>query len=164
MKSLIVVRHAKSSWDDHSIADIDRPLNERGERDAPRMARRLKERRVHPQKMISSPAVRAMATCREFAETLGFPIDQITSVKSVYHAGADTLFDVLRQLKDSVDGPVLLFGHNPGLTDFVNDLLDEEIDNIPTTGIVACTLNIDSWSEVRPGCGVLEYFDYPKKI
>ena len=164
MKSLIVVRHAKSSWDDHSLADIDRPLNERGKRDAPRMARRLKDRKIHPQTMISSPAVRTMATCREFAQTLGFPPDQIKSVKSVYHAGADTLFDVLRQLEDPGDGPVLLFGHNPGLTDFVNDLLDEEIDNVPTTGIVACKLKIDNWSEVGPSCGVLEYFDYPKKV
>ena len=86
------------------------------------------------------------------------------SVKSVYHAGADTLFDVLRQLGYSGNGPVMLFGHNPGLTDFVNDLLDEEIDNVPTTGIVACNLKIDNWSEIGPGCGDLEFFDYPKKI
>jgi phosphohistidine phosphatase len=163
MKSVIIVRHAKSSWDDQSLADIDRPLNERGERDAPRMANRLKERNVHPQQMISSPALRAISTCRDFAKVLGFPEEQIQKVTSVYHAGSDTLLDVLRHARElDSDGPLMLFGHNPGLTDFVNELLDEEIDNIPTTGVVAAKLNITRWKDATAGCGTLEYFDYPK--
>lgn len=164
MKHLIIVRHAKSSWEDHTLSDLQRPLNERGEKDAPRMAKHLKERGVHPQQMLSSPAVRAITTCEEFARVLGFPVGQIQSVKALYHAGADTLFGLLRQVKEMKgSGPVILFGHNPGLTDFVNDLLNEEIDNIPTTGVVDATLSIDAWADAIPGCGTLDYFDYPKK-
>lgn len=164
MKRLIIVRHAKSSWDDPALGDIERPLNERGERDAPAMAKRLKERSVHPQRMITSPARRAADTCLEFSKVLGFPKANIQTIKSVYHAGPDTLFDVLRQITDSKgDDLTMLFGHNPGLTDFVNELLDEDIDNVPTTGVVACTLNISHWTDIKPGCGVVEYFDYPKR-
>jgi len=164
MKHLIIVRHAKSSWDNSSLADINRPLNERGEKDAPRMARRLAERSVHPQQMISSPAVRAMTTCEEFAKVLRFPGEQVQSLKPVYHASADTLFGVVRQIREmKSDGPVMLFGHNPGLTDFANDLLDEDFDSIPTTGVVSAKLDIRTWSEAGPGCGTLEFFDYPKK-
>lgn len=105
-----------------------------------------------------------MTTCEVFAKVLDFPADQIQSVKSVYHAGADTLMELLRQVKEiKSDGPVMLFGHNPGLTDFVNDLLDEDFHNIPTTGLVSARLSIHTWAEASAGCGSLEYFDYPKK-
>jgi len=128
------------------------------------MAKRLKERGVHPQQMISSPALRAMTTCEEFARVLGFPVEHIQSVKAVYHAGSGTLLDLLKQVKEmKSSGPVILFGHNPGLTDFANELLHEDIDNIPTTGVVSASLNINAWAEAAAGCGTLEYFDYPKK-
>jgi phosphohistidine phosphatase len=165
LKSLIIIRHAKSSWDDPSMHDFDRPLNERGERDAPAMAKRLKKRDIYPQQMLSSPAVRAITTCLKFAEVLKFPVNQIVHEKAIYHAGAEALFEVIQRTKElDSTGPVLLFGHNPGLTDFVNELLDEEIDNIPTTGVVSCKLSIEWWAKARPGCGKLEFFDYPKRL
>jgi phosphohistidine phosphatase len=145
------------------LSDIDRPLNERGERDAPEMAHRLKARQIHPQQMLTSPASRALNTCLKFAKVLGFSAGGIIEDKTIYHATADTLLSVVRQIKDVNNShPVLIFGHNPGLTDFTNDLLNEDIDNIPTTGVVSCHLMIESWADAQPGCGKIEFFDYPK--
>jgi len=165
MKTLIIVRHAKSSWDDAHLPDIARPLNERGERDAPRMANRLKEKNFGAHTVISSPAVRALTTCHVFVDILGFPKERVQTSKELYHAGDEMILNVVRGLKDQPvnDEVAMLFGHNPGLTDFVNNLLEEDIDNIPTTGIVCCQLKIAKWSEVKWGCGEMEFFDYPKK-
>jgi phosphohistidine phosphatase len=164
MKHLVIVRHAKSSWDHPALDDIDRPLNERGIADAPVMARRLKDRSLYPQQMISSPAVRAITTCLAFANVMGFPHERILREKRIYHADVDQLLDVIRNIEDMQgDQPVFLFGHNPGLTDLVNELLDENIDNVPTTGVVSCTLQIENWAEADVSCGELDFFDYPKK-
>jgi phosphohistidine phosphatase len=165
MKKLYLVRHAKSSWDDLDLPDFDRPLNKRGKKDAPRMAKRLKEKRVTPDFMISSPAKRALDTCKEFAKILDFDKSKITEVRTLYHANEDQLLNVLRKLKDlprDSEEVVLLFGHNPGLTEFANALLNTYIDNIPTCGIVAAKLNITKWNETEFGCGQLEFFDFPK--
>lgn len=165
MKTLVIVRHAKSSWDDAHLPDISRPLNGRGERDAPRMATRLKEKDLAFNTVISSPAVRALTTCHVFVDILGFPKERVQTSKELYHAGDEMILNVVRGLKDQpVDGEVaMLFGHNPGLTDFVNNLLEEDIDNIPTTGIVCCRLKIARWGDAKWGCGEMEFFDYPKK-
>ena len=165
MKTLIIVRHAKSSWDDPDLSDFNRPLNGRGEKDAPRMAKRLKEKDITINTVVSSPAIRALATCHVFVETLGFPKKQVQTTRQLYHAGDEMILNVVRGLKDNStnDEVAMLFGHNPGLTEFVNNLAEEDIDNIPTTGIVCCRLKIARWSEVKWACGEMEFFDYPKK-
>jgi phosphohistidine phosphatase len=165
MKRLIVVRHAKSSWDEPSMKDFNRPLSKRGEKDAPRMAKRLREKDVHPNVVLTSTAVRAAATCEKFCEVLKFPAAQIQHEKKLYHASEENLFEILKTVKDSKDDEevVMLFGHNPGLTEFVNTLLDEDIENVPTCGIVSCEVKISKWQDIHPGCGDLEYFDYPKR-
>ncbi len=163
MKTLIVIRHAKSSWDDPELSDFKRPLNDRGERDAPRMAKRLKEKDFAINTVVSSPAVRALTTCHVFVDVLGFPKKHVQEIKELYHAGEEIILSVVRKLTDNKQDVALLFGHNPGLTDFVNSLLDEDIDNIPTTGIVCCRLKIDKWSDAKWGCGEMEFFDWPKK-
>jgi phosphohistidine phosphatase len=162
MKTLIVVRHAKSSWDDPELSDFKRPLNDRGEHDASRMARRLKEKDLSVDAVVSSPAVRALMTCHVFADVLKFPKDQVQEIRELYHAGDEIILDVVKKLGDHMK-VAMLFGHNPGLTDFVNNLLDEEIDNVPTTGIVCCNLKIGKWSDARWGCGEMVFFDWPKK-
>jgi len=166
MKQLIIVRHAKSSWDNPLLADFDRPLNPRGEKDAPRMSKRIKDRRVFPDLIISSPANRAISTCKEFCHALGYPIDRILSEKKLYHASEDQILSVLKTVRDHPNDKeevVIIFGHNPGLTEFTNSLLNEDIDNIPTCGVVGTLLSIQSWKELKWGCGKLEFFDYPKK-
>ena len=161
MKTLYIIRHAKSSWDDASLDDFNRPLNERGEKDAPRMGKRLKEREIVPDLMISSPAKRALKTCKAIAKVLEYPKEKIKEEKKLYHAGDAEIFSILKSIKEPND-VVLIFGHNPGLTEFANSLLNESIMNIPTAGVVAGKLNIDSWQELKPGCGEMLFFDFPK--
>jgi phosphohistidine phosphatase len=162
MKTLYLVRHAKSSWDDPSLDDLNRPLNERGEKDAPRMGKRLKEREVTVDLMISSPAERAMNTCLAMAKILEYPSNKIKTEKKLYHADEDAIFGILKSIKEPNDC-VMIFGHNPGLTEFANSLLNESIVNIHTTGVVGCNLKIDSWKNIKRGCGEMLFFDFPKR-
>ena len=162
MKTLYIVRHAKSSWDDTSLDDFKRPLSERGEKDAPRMGKRLKEREITVDLMISSPASRALKTCHAIAKVLQYPPEKIKTEKALYHADEEVIRGILANVKNPND-VVMIFGHNPGLTEFANSLFNETISNIPTSGVVAGKLNIKSWSEIKAGCGELIFFDFPKK-
>ena len=161
MKTLCLVRHAKSSWDNPGIDDFDRPLNDRGEKDAPRMGKCLKEREVVPSLIYSSPAVRALATSKIIAGVLGYPLNGIRTPRRLYHADEETFLEIVNSVPEENDC-IIMTGHNPGLTDFANNLLDEKIDNIPTSGVVAAQLGINSWKEAKWGCGKLLFFDYPK--
>ena len=165
MKTLYLVRHAKSSWDDLDLKDINRPLNERGKKDAPRMGKRLKEKRVFPDLMLSSPAVRALSTCREIAKSLGYLEENIKTDKRLYHASEDQLLKIVQELNDLNDDEevVMIFGHNPGLTEFANSLLGENIENIPTSGVIASEIKVKFWKDTKFGSGELKFFDFPKK-
>ncbi len=165
MKKLYLIRHAKSSWDNLAIDDFQRPLNGRGIKDAPRMGKRLKERSLTADLVLSSPAKRALDTCMIITKILGFSKEKINTDKRLYHASEEELLRIIRELKDhpnDEEETILLFGHNPGLTNFANQLLNERIQNIPTTGIVAASLSIKKWQEVDWGCGKLLFFDFPK--
>lgn len=163
MKALFIIRHAKSSWDASNIDDFERPLNDRGKRDAPRMGKRLKEKDIHPDLLLSSPAKRALSTAKRIAKALKYPKDNIKTDRRLYHADEETMLAVVQELKDSQD-VVMIFSHNPGLTEFVNSLMDGQlvIDNVPTCGIVAFQFNSESWKDVDWGKGKLLFFDYPK--
>lgn len=162
MKTLIVVRHAKSSWDEPGISDFNRPLSERGERDAPRMAKRLKEKDLAISTVLSSPAVRALETCKVFVKVLGLGEEQIQMEKGLYHAGDEMILNVVKGINDNSD-IAMIFGHNPGLTEFVNNLTEADIENIPTTGIVCCNLEVEKWGDMTWGCGNRDFFDWPKR-
>lgn len=163
MKTLYIIRHAKSSWANPLQDDFDRPLNDRGKNDAPRMGKRLKEKDIHPDRLISSPAKRALSTAKRIAKVLNYPKEKIKTEKSLYHASEDAILSMLQGLKDK-HTVVMLFGHNPGLTEFVNSFQNVEldIDNIPTCGVVAFQIDIDSWKDVTWGKGKMVFFDYPK--
>jgi phosphohistidine phosphatase len=163
VKTVYIIRHAKSSWNDPALDDFDRPLNDRGKRDAPRMGKRLKEKDINPDLMLSSPAKRAFSTARRIAKVLKYEKDAIKLDRRLYHADEEIILDVIQNVKDKHQ-VIMVFGHNPGLTDFVNSLQDEEldIDNIPTCGIVTFHLNVDSWKDVNWGKGKIVFFDYPK--
>jgi len=164
VKTLYIIRHAKSSWDDPGLDDYDRPLNERGKRDAPRMGKRLKEREIYASLMISSPAKRAFSTAKRIAKTLGYAEGGIKTEKKLYHAGEEQILSVVKKLDDKFD-VVMLYGHNPGLTEFVNAFMadnDLVIDNIPTAGIVAFEINVDHWKDSAWKKGKLVFFDFPK--
>ncbi|WP_276365924.1 histidine phosphatase family protein [Chryseolinea sp. H1M3-3] len=163
MKTLYVVRHAKSSWEDPNQPDFERGLNKRGKRDVPRMAKRLKEKNFHPDLILTSPAKRAFSTAKKMAEILLFPKEKIKTDRILYHADEETILSVVQTINDKHD-TILVLGHNPGLTEFVNALAESDvfIDNVPTCGVVAFSMPVDSWKEVNWKSGKLLFYDYPK--
>lgn len=162
MKTLILFRHAKSSWKDRSLPDPMRPLNKRGRRDAPVMGRRLADRGTDVELMISSPAVRALATAEALAEELGYPWDEIVTDERLYHADAGELLEVIEEQDPWVDH-LMLVGHNPGLTALANYLSRADLENVPTSGVVKLTYDVQTWSDVAAVEPQAVLFDYPKK-
>jgi len=163
MKKLYIVRHAKSSWAESDLSDYERPLNERGKRDAPRMGKRLKEKDFQPDLVLSSPAKRALSTARKICKAIDYNKDDIKTDKRLYHADEETILSVIHELKQKFN-TVMLVGHNPGLTDFVNALSSNrlDIDNIPTCGVAAFSFPGDQWKDVAWGEGEFLFFDFPK--
>ena len=161
MKELILIRHAKSSWKDSSLDDRERPLNKRGERDAPEMGARLARRKHKPNLIVSSPAVRALETARITARKLGYPRKDIAVEDRLYGAGVAELLDVIRNTDESVT-TLMLFGHNPGLTELANHLGPRPIPNLPTCGVLHLRFETETWSVVGYARGDELLFDFPK--
>ncbi|HVG41393.1 MAG TPA: histidine phosphatase family protein [Chitinophagaceae bacterium] len=161
MKTLIIVRHAKSSWEEIGQKDIDRPLNGRGKKDAPEMAKRLKKKEVKIDLFLSSPAKRAKKTAKHFAEEYNVKKDEIKIEEKLYEAASQTFYDVVKGLPDKHDA-VALFSHNPGITEFVNSLTSVHTDNMPTCGVFAVRANIDNWAQFKEKDKEFLFFDYPK--
>jgi phosphohistidine phosphatase len=162
MKNLIVIRHAKSAWDDPSLADIDRPLNKRGKRDAPFMGALLKFRDMEPDLIVSSHAKRAQKTAGLIAEAVGYDSDAIAVDERIYLQGVPALIESIRALDDAHDR-VYFIGHNPDLTELVNRLAGENLSELPTCGVAAIRFDVESWEYVMEGSGRLGFFEYPKK-
>ncbi|MEM8682969.1 MAG: histidine phosphatase family protein [Pseudomonadota bacterium] len=163
MKTLTLIRHAKSSWDDVSLTDAERPLNRRGQRDAPKMAERLVARGVNPDLIIASPAVRASTTADIIAGKLEYPRERIVREASLYLASLDELLDITAMQDDALQHLVLV-GHNPGMTLYANRLVPGLTNNVPTTGVVSVSLDRDDWSLYADPGATLKFFDYPKKL
>lgn len=162
-KTLFLMRHAKSSWDDPSLEDIDRPLNKRGKKDAPEMGRRMAEYDVKPEALVSSPARRALRTAQKVAEELGFENTDVRIDERLYSWDSNTVLNVIHSLDDKFESAMFVF-HNPAITDLVNELTKEDIDNVPTCGVATIGFDSDSWSGVKKGKGKILKFDYPKKL
>ena len=161
MKTLLLVRHAKSSWDQPGLSDFDRPLNERGKKDAPLMAKRVKEKGIELDHLVSSPAKRAKKTARYFAEEFGFKKDDIKLVEELYGATQSGFLQAVKDLNDKYNS-VALFSHNPGITDFASSLTNVRVDDMPTCAIFALQIDTSSWQEfMNPEKNFL-FFDYPK--
>jgi len=162
VKNIYLIRHAKSSWKAPVPGDLERPLNKRGERDAQEMGKRLAERGILPQLLITSPAKRAMDTCRLIASALGFPLEKVIIQPDLYHADEEEFLKVIRDIPGTIQSAIL-FGHNPGITDVSNKLQGPFINEIPTCGLVGCSFNVSDWKNTRFEEGTLEFMDYPKK-
>jgi len=161
MKRLALIRHAKSSWKDASLADHDRPLAKRGKRDAPEMARRFAEGGFAPELVVSSSAKRARKTAKHVIGAL--ERSEIFVDERIYMASSGDLLAYLRAFDDGKTA-VAIVGHNPGLTDFCELLSGAGISNIPTSGVVQLELDVDRWSDAAAGCAKVVDFDYPKKL
>lgn len=156
------MRHAKSSWDDEALTDHARPLSARGERDAPRMAKRLKKRGERPALYLSSGATRALQTAEIVASELGAARADVRVDDALYLASPATILAVVAAQSDSCSS-LIVFGHNPGMTDLVNELAPAlALDNLPTAGIVALDCDIARWRDVDAASCRLLYLDYPK--
>ena len=155
MKTLTILRHAKSSWSHTDLADHDRPLNKRGERDAPDMASRIQQAGIRPSLILSSPAVRAWATAKEMAKQISYPIEFLQRDERLYHAGVERIIEVLSR-QDVGFNSIMLVGHNPGLTDFANYLVPGLTDNIPTSGVARLSPTSPYWWASRPACCATE--------
>ena len=145
MKTLLLMRHAKSSWSDASLADHDRPLNGRGKADAPRMGRALEERDLVPGRILSSTAKRARHTAELVIENLPFE-GNFSQHRELYHAGVDEYLDALAGLPDETDC-VMLVGHNPGMAEFV-DFLTDRPEMMTTANVAVIQLPIESWEDL----------------
>jgi len=161
MKTLLLVRHAKSDWGNASLDDFDRPLNERGKRDAPVMAGRLADRKIKVDAFISSPAKRAKKTASIFAKEFKVDKEDILLKAALYGAEEETFFDVISMIDDKLD-TIAIFSHNPGLTDFANELTDTRIDNIPTSAIFAVKIDCKKWKDFKTAGKEFLFFDFPK--
>lgn len=162
MKTLTIFRHAKSSWEEPGLSDRERPLNRRGDRDAPKMGKRLHEAGIRPSLIVSSPAVRAWTTARYVAEALSYPLEFLQREKDLYLASLDRILDVI-VAQDNGFNNLLIVGHNPGLTDFVNYLQPGLTSNLPTAGFVSVSIDQDDWNLYERPQTELLLHDYPKK-
>jgi len=163
-RRLLLIRHAKSSWADDTLADIDRPLNARGHRDGPLMARFAADHLAPPERVLCSPSLRTRTTARYLVEAGFIQADTLSIEPRLYLAEADELLAIVRETSASVHA-LALIGHNPGLTELANRLAPEEsIDNIPTLGIVEIALAIDDWPAAGPARGRRTAFYTPKSI
>lgn len=161
MKKLLLIRHAKSSWDDASIDDVDRPLNGRGKKNAPEMAQRLVKKDIIPDLLVSSHALRALETARIFAKEFNLGKNDILIRKELYMADPGAFEQVIQSIPDEYN-TIALFSHNPGITEFANSITKARIDNMPTASIFAVKINTDSWRTLKDGDIDFWFFDYPK--
>ena len=157
-----MLRHAKSSWAEASLADHERTLSTRGKRDAPKMGKRLAAREVSPSLIISSSAVRARRTAKIIAAALKYPAESLQIERDLYLATAEKILELVRSQEDNVSD-LLVVGHNPGLTELVNRLLPElDLDNLATSGVVAMDFDTTKWSEIDEMYAEFVFYDYPK--
>ena len=162
MKTIYLIRHAKSSWKDMNLRDFDRPLNKRGLRDAPFMANLLREKNIQADLIISSPANRAYTTATYFAKALNIEEHQIVKEEAVYEAYYSTVLSIIQKQAEKID-VLLVFGHNPAFTNLANFFTRDHIDNVPTCGIVEISADIEKWANLSAETGKIINFLYPKK-
>ena len=163
MKTLILVRHAKSDWGNDTITDILRPLNERGYSDGQILAKQLALKISPPQLWLTSPAIRAYSTALLFAEAFNYETEKLRINKKIYEAGVKTLQGIVTSIPDDIE-TAFMFGHNPGFTKFFNEFSDSFADNIPTCGVISLSNDVLSWKDFLTGKTKNDYYLYPKEF
>lgn len=159
MKTLFVLRHAKSSWDFPHLSDFERPLNKRGEKAAPLMGKVMREREFVPEIILSSPAMRAKTTANLVKESAECSAEIILN-RSIYESGTNNLLYIISEISDAYES-VMIVGHNPTFEGIVQ-ILSGEYQRMPTAALAIIDLNIESWSDTKPNCGNLREVLIPK--
>ncbi len=162
-KTLILVRHAKSSWKDTTLNDIKRPLNKRGNKDAPKMGKYMAEHKILPEVIFSSSGLRALATARLISVKIDIKPTDIIINEKIYTFNSEDLLNVVKALKDKYE-KVMIVAHNPAITDLVNYFSGSKIDNVPTCGVAVLRFPINSWKKASKSKANLDSFNYPKKL
>jgi phosphohistidine phosphatase len=160
-KQLLLVRHAKSDWNDIQLSDFNRTLNSRGEKNAPQMAQRLVAKNIIPEQIVSSPAVRALTTARYFAKEFAIAESAIVQEKRIYEATTDELLNIINKL-DNSSSFTAIFGHNPGISSLADTLCNENLYAIPTCAVILIYFPFENWNMISAGTGELILYDYPK--
>ncbi len=163
MKTLILVRHAKSSWLDPDLQDFERPLLKKGESRANKVAAYLKERQVFPDLIVSSHAVRAFETAKIFAEGLGYPLHEIQVESQVYFSGTSGLQEVVFGLPEEKN-TVMMVGHNPAMTQFANEFLEDKIEYLSTSAVVSISFDTRKWEEIPLSIKKVNFIVNPKLL
>lgn len=161
MKTLFIIRHAKSSWN-FDLPDIDRPIGTRGRRDVVKIGKHLSLNEPTPQLILSSPASRALHTALFLADYWNYPEEDIQIHKGLYHSSAESTLQILSGLDDP--DSVAIFGHNPGFTELANNFLKEYLDNLPTCGVIRMELDIEKWSQISRAKLYDHAMIFPKKL
>lgn len=161
MKTLTLVRHAKSSWGDPALADHDRPLNERGLRDVATMGQRLAQRGARPDLLLASPAMRALTTAEHLAQALGIKRKDIVVDERLYAAAANELLAVIQALGNEHER-VMLVAHNPGLSDLAHRFASD-ITHLPTCAVAEFTFAVAAWGDIGGARPTRVEFDFPKR-
>lgn len=162
MKTLCLIRHAKSSWENISLSDYERPLNKRGERDAPLLGKVLSKIISTPDIIYSSPAKRAITTAHIIAGKLSYDKTQIIENEKIYDSSISDIMKIIYTTPDKFNS-IMMFGHNPTFTMLSNYLSDKSIDNLPTCGFVQIDFKLEKWKELEGNTGKLVLYEYPKK-
>ena len=161
MKSLIIVRHCKSSWADLSLSDFDRPLNKRGNIDGELMSNYLREKEKKIDKLILSTSKRTRLTSKYFTEKIHF--DSISYIDELYHASYSDIINIISKVENNFNS-VMVIGHNPGLTELINQYTIMNIYNLPTTGVVKVEFKGDKWERITENKGKIVYKKFPKEL
>ncbi len=163
MKTLYIVRHAKSSWDHPGLEDHQRPLLEKGKKRTRYVIDYLLNDQARVDLIVSSHAVRAHDTARIIANALHYPADRIMVSKNLYFGDPESFFDLFYDLSDDIDS-LMLVGHNPGFTTFSNYFLDKKIDNLPTSGIVCITFDMQGWENIHDSKRKTKFVISPRQL
>tara|TARA_B100000575_G_scaffold165347_1_gene132190 strand:+ start:2271 stop:2762 length:492 start_codon:yes stop_codon:yes gene_type:complete len=161
MKSLIIVRHCKSSWADLSLSDFDRPLNKRGNIDGELMSNYLREKEKKIDKLILSTSKRTRLTSKYFTEKIHF--DSISYLDELYHASYSDIINIISKVENNFNS-IMVIGHNPGLTELINQYTIMNIYNLPTTGVVKVEFKGDKWDRITENKGIIVYKKFPKEL
>lgn len=163
MKTIYLVRHAKSSWDDPRLLDIERPLNNTGQKVAREMSELLSRIASKPDLLVSSPAVRAFSTAQFFAKAFDIPENEIKVEDSIYEAMTRDVISLIHKLPDLV-GSAFIFGHNPTMTNLTNLFSKHFFDNVPTCGVLCIVAKVEHWKEFNDKTAKLEKWYFPKDV
>ena len=161
MKRLVLVRHAKSDWSIEGLLDIDRPLSERGYTDAYEMASLYFAALGEPNLLVSSSATRTLSTAGIFARVFRMKMSNSQIFDQLYEASTEVLMGTFKKFNNDFD-TIMVFGHNPGFTDFINATTSTPLSNLPTSGIVMIEFYVDSWSEIEKG--EITFSAFPKEF